>query len=1080
MSQSNESNEILPTTGMNDTENLAGRKVKKVLVIGSGPIVIGQAAEFDYAGTEACLAFKEEGIEVILLNNNPATIMTDETVADRIYMEPMTPQVIEEIFRKEQPDSMIGTLGGQTGLNLTHEIYQLGLLDKYDVQLIGTSVESIENGEDREKFRALMDELKEPVPASRTVNTVEQALNQAEDIGYPIMVRPAYTLGGAGGGFAAEVQDLKSIVSKGIQLSPINQVLLEKSIKGWKEIELEIIRDVNNDCAIVCNMENTDPVGVHTGDSIVVAPVQTMTEFEYGFLRDAGVRIIRELGVVGACNIQFAVEPVTGAYNVIEVNPRVSRSSALASKATACPIAVLTAKCALGHSLDTYLPAKKNSVYEMEINHIVVKMPRFSFDKFPSASRKLGTQMKATGETMAIDLTFESALNKAIRSLDCGLFKLAHPAITAQNESVLLKHMCMPTDLRLIAIAEALRKGMSVKEIHQHTAISVEFLESINQIVTMELALENESLDTISADMLLQAKQMQISNKGLAEFLQTTEMKIREKMSVYDLSPNIEVVSSDNQLPYYYSTWHTSHNDDKTSSNEKKMLIIGSGPIRIGQGMEFDYSSVHAVYALKELGYTTVIINNNPETVSTDSSVADYLYFEPLTTEDILAVIHKEKVDGVLIQFGGQTAINLAKELSMTGVRIYGTSVETIDRLEDREHFYQLLNELNIPHIKGEMAYSQQEIKDCADRIGYPVLVRPSYVIGGQSMYIIHQKETLVDYLQMLKGTDQRTWPILVDKYTPGMEAELDCVSDGENILVPGIMEHVEKAGVHSGDSIAVVPPVHLSKKQQDTLIDYTKAICKHAKVVGLVNIQFVILADEIFVLEVNPRASRTVPLISKITGVPMVAYAVRAQLGRKTFRDKLPEPFGYYAVKAPVFSSAQLEGVDPALGPEMKSTGETIGLSATYQLALAKATYSPFYTIKKNVSKPYFFCSMADREKTSLLPLMKTVENHFQILATPGTSAFLTKNGVSNYMINNNPEALLKLFSQQSLAGAIIVPTGSQEKKNGKLIRELTISYQVPLFTCKETLNVAVNCMSEAFDHISALQTYHHHYSTV
>ncbi|WP_106497214.1 carbamoyl-phosphate synthase (glutamine-hydrolyzing) large subunit [Lentibacillus sp. Marseille-P4043] len=1055
-------------------------KIKKVLVIGSGPIVIGQGAEFDYAGTEACLALKEEGIEVILLNNNPATIMTDESIADHIYMEPMTVTTIEEIFQKEQPDGMIGTLGGQTGLNLTLEVYQSGLLEKYDVQLLGTSVDSIQQGEDREKFRALMQEMGEPVADSHIITTVDQAIHHAEEMGYPVMVRPAYTLGGAGGGFAEDAASLQSIVTTGLQVSPIHQVLLEKSIKGWKEIELEVIRDRDDDCVIVCSMENVDPVGVHTGDSIVVAPQQTLTEEQYSLLRDAAVKIICRLGVVGACNIQFAFNQDKNSYYIIEVNPRVSRSSALASKATGCPIAVIATKCALGFKLDDCFPSKTEAVHELMIDYTVVKMPRFSFDKFPTADRKLGTQMKATGETMAIDLTFEAALNKAIRSLDNGLTTLTHPMISGQTDTVLLEHMQIPTDLRLFAIAEALRQGKSIQEVYHYTSISLPFLEKIKQIVEMEVALSQNSLATISAEQLRQAKQMQISDKALSELLQTTESAVREKIKACHLSPTYQVVDSENHFPYYYSTWHDDLNHDARCNGDKKVLIIGSGPILIGQGMEFDYGSVQAIYALKKMGYTTVIVNNNPETVSTDSTVADRLYFEALTAEDILAIVNREKVAGVLIQFGGQTAINLAKELKAAGVRLYGTTPEKIDQLEDRQHFYQLLKQLHIPHMKGEMAYSLEEIKAAANRIGYPVIVRPSYVIGGQSMYILHQEETMDAYLATLRYSDQRIWPILIDNYTPGLEVELDAISDGEHILVPGIVEHVERAGVHSGDSIAVMPPVHLSKLQQNILLDYTKSICKQANIVGLVNIQFVVTDEQIYVLEVNPRASRTVPMISKITGVPMVEHAVRTQMGEKLKADGGPESLGYYAVKAPVFSAAQLTGVDPKLGPEMKSTGELIGLANTYQQALAKATYFPAYSLNKDAKKPYLLCSIADREKAAFLPVLKTLSQDFSLLATSGTSAFLTAHGVANQTVDSNPEALSDLFQEQSLAGVVVIPSGFQDKRSGNEIRTLAITHQVALFTCLETLQVAVDCMDKTLDPITSLQSYHRLYATI
>ncbi|WP_077326835.1 carbamoyl-phosphate synthase (glutamine-hydrolyzing) large subunit [Virgibacillus siamensis] len=1051
-------------------ENL--NKGKKVLVIGSGPIIIGQAAEFDYSGTQACLALKEEGMEVVLLNNNPATIMTDETVADSIYMEPMTVQTIENIFQKEQPDCLIGTFGGQIGLNLTMNVCDSGLLEKYGVQLMGSSMTTIQNGEDRDKFRQLMHELGEPVPESHIISSIEFALDKAADIGYPVMVRPAYTLGGSGGGFAADAEELRSIVASGLQASPINQVLLEKSIKGWQEIEFEVIRDMNNDCVIVCGMENVDPVGVHTGDSIVVAPVQTLQETAYAKLRTAAVRIIQNLGVVGACNIQFALDPATEKYNVIEVNPRVSRSSALASKATACPIAKLSAKCALGHSLDSYFPEKNSEVYDVFIDYTVLKMPRFSFEKFPSASRKLGTQMKATGETMAIDFTFEGALNKAVRSLDSGLADLSHPMIKGSDESILLEHMTMPTDLRLFAIAELLRRGKSVNEIYHKTKISQPFLTAIQRIVSAEENLKNESLQSITAEKLLEAKQMQISNEAIAAFLDTTKRNIQAILADQKLAPSYEKAKSVNQVPYYFSTWeHVSNQEKEHDSNN--VLIIGSGPIRIGQGMEFDYCTVHGIYALKDAGYTTIIINNNPETVSTDSSIADRLYFEPLTPEDILSVIQEENVSGVMIQFGGQTAINLAKELADAGITIYGTPVEMVDVLEDRQHFYQLLNELKIPHIEGKTADTPKEIETCVHQIGYPVLVRPSYVIGGQSMHVIHNEKDLAGYLDELVNFNGSAWPILVDKYADGVEAELDCVSDGENVMIPGIMEHIEKAGVHSGDSMATVPPVSISKDQQHVMLDYTKSICKHAKVVGLINIQFIIVNGIVHVLEVNPRASRTVPLISKVTGVSLVHHAVQTQLGNPLKNDIFPGEFESFTVKAPAFSSFQLAGVDPVLGPEMKSTGEIIGIAKTYNKALAKAMQSTGAVLAGNTEKPYLFCSIADEEKAASLPLMHNMNSKYQLFASQKTSAFLAEHGIFSHSISGT-EALIGVFEEQTLAGSIIISSGFQEEGLGRMARDLSVLHQVPLFTCLDTLNAAVESAETATDSVSTLKEYH------
>ncbi|TMN20746.1 carbamoyl-phosphate synthase (glutamine-hydrolyzing) large subunit [Lentibacillus cibarius] len=1049
--------------------------VSKVLVIGSGPIVIGQAAEFDYAGAQACLALKEEGIEVVLLNNNPATIMTDKAVADSIYMEPMTVATIEKIFSEEQPDGMIGTLGGQTGLNLTMEVYQSGLLEKHGVKLLGSSVESIQQGEDREKFRALMHDLLEPVPESYTVTSVEKAIEYADIIGYPVIVRPAYTLGGSGGGFASDEHALREVASNGLQSSSIHQILVEKSIKGWKEVEFEVIRDKSDTCVIVCGMENVDPVGVHTGDSVVTAPVQTLSQTQNKLLCDAAVKIIRNLGIVGACNIQFAMSPSTNDYYVIEVNPRVSRSSALASKATGCPIALLATKCALNSHLKDYFPVQDKAVYMPEIDYTVVKIPRFSFDKFPEVNRTLGTQMKATGETMAIDRSFAAALNKAIRSLDCNMYSFRHSMVGDLEETALFEHMQAPTDLRLFAVAEALRRGKTIQELEEMTAISTFFLENINHIVEMEEQLTTMSLQSISQEMMIQAKELQISDTALAACLQTTESAIREKRNSMGLTPAYQTVITENHLPYYYSTWQGDLYTKSQPNEKDKVLIIGSGPIRIGQGMEFDYSCVHAAYALKKAGYTTVIINNNPETVSTDSSVADHLYFEPLTAEDVLSVIQYENISGALIQFGGQTALDLAEELAEAGVYIYGTPIDTVNQLEDRNLFYKILHQLNIPHIQGEMAYRMDDIKLRAEKIGYPVLVRPSYVIGGELMQIIYHEHALDSYLQEIKQLNERSWPILIDKYIQGLEVELDCVSDGQNIMVPAIMEHIERAGVHSGDSIAVMPPVHLTVRQQEKLLDYTKAICQKTNIVGMINIQFVVSDDTVYVLEVNPRASRTVPMVSKLTDTAMVDNAVHVQLGMMLGKDVLPETLGYYAVKAPVFSSAQMEGMDPLLGPVMKSTGEILGLDTSYEKALAKATGIPSLTLETNPSKTGLFCSIADREKILAAPLLEKLAARFHLLATPGTSSYLRACGIENETVANSPEALHTLFHERSLAGAVIIPSGVQQKKSGDVARKLATNNQVALFTCIDTLKTVMECWQADDDFsVATLQQYY------
>lgn len=903
------------------------KEIKKVLVIGSGPIVIGQAAEFDYAGTQACLALKEEGIEVVLVNNNPATIMTDSTIADQIYIEPLTVETLETIIQKERPDGMIGTLGGQTGLNLSVDLKEQGILDRYGVELLGTSVDSIKKGEDRDLFRSLMLQIGEPIPESKIVTSYEEGVAFVKEIGYPVIIRPAYTLGGSGGGFATNAEELDDVLNRGLKQSPIGQVLIERSIKGWKEIEYEVMRDANDTCIIVCNMENMDPVGVHTGDSIVVAPSQTLSDVQYQLLRRASLKVIRSLGIIGGCNIQFALDPHSSRYYIIEVNPRVSRSSALASKATGYPIARMATKCAIGYHLDELLNPITGNTYasfEPALDYIVVKLPRFPFDKFSEAERTLGTQMKATGEVMAIDRTFEGALNKGLRSLELKNIDLRYPLVERMTDDALRQHCLEPTDLRLFCIAEAYRRGWRTEQLQDWTQIDPWFLEKIRKIVTLEQRLETYTWSTLPSELLKQAKTISMSDALLAHLFQVREADVRQRRQQLGMKPGYKLVDTcaaefDAVTPYYYSTWK-GVDEVHVTQDQKKVLVIGSGPIRIGQGIEFDYCSVQATIALKEKGYQAIVVNNNPETVSTDYSVADRLYFEPLTTEDLLHVIEKEGVEGVLVQFGGQTAINLAQDLKEAGVHVYGTSVEAIDQLEDRESFYQLLERLNIPHIRGKIAHQANELEQAAQELGFPLLVRPSYVIGGQAMHIFHQASELARYMEQIQQhTQAKSWPLLVDQYLPGKECELDAICDGATVLIPGIFEHVERAGVHSGDSVTVFPPLTLSDKEKETMCSYAKAITKAAGVVGIMNIQFVIRENTVYVLEVNPRASRTVPIMSKVTGVPMVAHAVNVQLGTTlsqlcTAQELLPEPT-YYAVKAPVFSNHKLSGVDPALG---------------------------------------------------------------------------------------------------------------------------------------------------------------------
>lgn len=1039
------------------------KTIKKVLVIGSGPIVIGQAAEFDYAGTQACLALKEEGIEVVLVNNNPATIMTDADIADHVYMEPLTVESLEKIIEKEHPDGIIGTLGGQTALNLIVELSNKDILNKHNVTVLGTSVQSIQQGEDRERFRKLMMDLNEPVPESQIVHSLKEGIQFVKKIGYPLIIRPAYTLGGEGGGFAYNDKEFESILKKGLSLSPIGQVLVERSIKGWKEVEYEVMRDDNDTCIIVCNMENFDPVGVHTGDSIVVAPSQTLTDRQYQLLRNASLKIIRSLKIVGGCNIQFAIDPHSDDYYIIEVNPRVSRSSALASKATGYPIARMAAKCAVGYHLDEIknpITGSTFASFEPALDYVVVKLPRFPFDKFPEADSTLSTQMKATGEVLAIDRTFEGALNKGLRSLEMKVNGIAHPQMENMVKDQWLGLMKEPTHLRIFAITHAFREGVSLETIYEITSIDKWFLHKLQQMGMLEQDLSNNSLETLSLETLRIAKRYNISNDRLCGLLGCRLEELTSLMKDHQIFPSYKLVDTcaaefEAITPYYYSTYNGG--DEVEVSQNKKALIIGSGPIRIGQGIEFDYCSVHAVKALKKAGFETIVVNNNPETVSTDFSVADKLYFEPITIEDILPIIQKERIDLVFIQFGGQTAINLAEGLKREGVTIAGTSTESIDKLEDRSHFYSLLESEGIPHIEGIIVNHHGQLQSAAHAIGYPVLVRPSYVIGGQSMYTLFNEKELDQFRETHQNNDS-IWPLLVDRYVPGLECELDVISDGENIYIPAIFEHIEKAGIHSGDSLAVLPSISLSEEVKERLIECTRKICHAAQIIGIANIQFVIYGDIIYCLEVNPRASRTVPIVSKVTNVPMIDLAIRAQLGEKLSQSGLKEDPGFWTVKAPVFSDTKLKDVDHVLGPEMKSTGEIIGLGITFEEAMSKALFlgkkSPFSHMQE---EKRIFCSISNREKTNALPIMKELVNKgFSIVATEGTARFLKENNmVVETICQKEIDITLKT---EKFAAAIIIPTIGREKlRNGAMYRALCTMNGIRTFTCLETAQQAI-----------------------
>ncbi|MDY7046280.1 MAG: carbamoyl-phosphate synthase (glutamine-hydrolyzing) large subunit [Bacillota bacterium] len=1043
--------------------------LKKVLVIGSGPIVIGQAAEFDYAGTQACLALKEEGIEVILANNNPATIMTDKHIADKVYMEPLQVESLATIIAKEKPDGLIGTLGGQTGLNLTIALHDQGILEEHQVNILGTSVQSIRKGESREEFRQLMLDLHEPVSQSKVVETLEEGLDFVKEIGYPVILRPAYTLGGEGGGFAYNEPELMDRLQKALELSPIQQVLVERSIKGWKEIEYEVIRDVNDTCVIVCNMENIDPVGVHTGDSMVVAPSQTLSDTQYQLLRSSSLKVIRALGVVGGCNIQFALNPHSNDYYIIEVNPRVSRSSALASKATGYPIARIATKCAIGQQLDEIINPITGNTYasfEPALDYCVVKLPRFSYDKFTEADRTLGTQMKATGEVMAIDRTFEGALNKAVRSLELNVNSMHWPKMTQITFRRLQELLETPNDLRLFAINEAFKRGWNVWQIKEMTQIDLWYLRKIEHIVLFEQWVAKKSIATIDREALQKAKRFNISDERIAFLLGVTSKEIRARYEEVQLKPVYKLVDTcagefDAVTPYYYSTWH-GQDEVAIKRDKKKILVLGSGPIRIGQGVEFDYCSVHAALAVKKLGYEAIVINNNPETVSTDYSIADRLYFEPLALEDVLHVARKEGVEGVILQFGGQTAINLANDLKREGIKVMGTLPEHIDQMEDREQFYHLLDTLSIDHMKGDIVKNLDELTVSINELGFPVLIRPSYVIGGQSMFICNNKSELHDIVDRIQyDTNDRCWPLLIDSYLPGKECEMDVISDGSDIVVPGIFEHVEKAGVHSGDSMAMFPPFSLSKSEKEEMTFIARQIASSVPIIGIMNIQFVIHKGVVYVLEVNPRASRTVPIMSKVTDIAMVELAVKVQLGHsiKELSSQLnlcAEP-SYVTLKAPIFSAGKLKGVDHLLGPEMKSTGEIITISQTKEEVFSKvlSIHMKLHTTKK----PLIFVSIAERMKAgSLARIQSCIQTGASIMATQGTADYLASHGLTVIAIPKDRESIFTAV--EKLKPDIILNIPEQGRKKGKMgfyLRELAVRFQTPCFTSLETFEALV-----------------------
>ncbi|MCU6709442.1 carbamoyl-phosphate synthase large subunit [Paenibacillus sp. J5C_2022] len=1045
-------------------------KLKKILVIGSGPIVIGQAAEFDYAGTQACQALKEEGYEVVLINSNPATIMTDTNMADKVYIEPITLDFVSQIIRQERPDGLLPTLGGQTGLNMAVELARAGVLEQENVQLLGTQLTAIEKAEDRDLFRELMRELEQPVPESDIVTTVEDAVTFASKIGYPIIVRPAYTLGGTGGGICADEEELREVVASGIRYSPISQCLIEKSIAGMKEVEYEVMRDAGDNCIVVCNMENFDPVGVHTGDSIVVAPSQTLSDREYQMLRSASLKIIRALNIEGGCNVQFALDPYSYQYYVIEVNPRVSRSSALASKATGYPIAKMAAKIAVGYTLDELVNPVTGQTYacfEPTLDYIVSKIPRWPFDKFVDANRKLGTQMKATGEVMAIGRTFEESIHKAVRSLEIGVHRLHLKEAAELDDETLRQRLEKPDDERMFLVAEAFRRGYALQDIQDITRIDWWFLDKIAAIVAFEDRLRKEA--TLSAQTLYEAKRMGFSDRSIAEIRKegfpsgnhTIEAEVRSFRLENNIKPVYKMVDTcaaefEATTPYYYSTYEVEN--EVTETNKQKVLVLGSGPIRIGQGIEFDYSTVHAVWAIQKAGYEAVIINNNPETVSTDFSTSDRLYFEPLFFEDVMNVIEQEQPIGVIVQFGGQTAINLAAPLAKAGVRILGSSLESIDAAEDRKKFEALLRKLNIAQPEGNTVTSVDEAVVTAQKLGYPVLVRPSYVLGGRAMEIVYSDQELLSYMEQAVKINPEH-PVLIDRYMLGKEAEVDAICDGDTVLIPGIMEHVERAGVHSGDSIAVYPPQSLSEVIKSQIVDITIEIAKELKVIGLVNIQFVIHNEQVYVIEVNPRSSRTVPFLSKVTNLPMANLATRAILGEKLadngYVDGLWPEDEYVSVKVPVFSFAKLRRVDPTLTPEMKSTGEVMGRDVQYAKALYKGLIGAGMKIPAAGS---IVATVADKDKEEATELLRGFANiGYKIYATGGTAAALEQAGLHVMQVKKLSEGspnILDLVREGSVQ--IVVNTltkGKTPQRDGFRIRREAVENGVVCLTSLDTV---------------------------
>lgn len=1046
-------------------------KLKKVMVIGSGPIIIGQAAEFDYAGTQACRALKEEGIEVVLLNSNPATIMTDANIADHVYIEPISPEVVEQILEKEKPDGVIASLGGQVGLNMALALDKSGLLAHTGIPLLGTPLQSIAQAEDRELFKETMKAIGEPVTESAIVHNVEAALEFAKEIGYPVIVRPAYTLGGSGGGNAHNAEELEKIAQRGLKLSPIHQILIERSLFGYKEIEFEVMRDAADNCITICSMENLDPVGIHTGDSIVVAPLQTLTDEEYQMLHASSIKIIRALKIAGGCNVQYALDPYSNHYFVIEVNPRVSRSSALASKATGYPIARVTTKIAIGYHLDEIpntITGNTTACFEPAIDYVVLKIPRWPFDKFVFGDRKLGTQMKATGEVMAIDRSFEAAFLKSIRCLDLGITGLRLPAHTDLSGEKLEEHLRNADDERMFMIAEAFERGLTIDYLAGITHIDRYFLKKIKNILDFSKQLRQLPLDL---ELLQEAKKLGFSDKEIADLKGKQESDIRDLRRRLGIIPTYKQVDTcagefEAQTPYFYSCYEE-ENEALHDPAARKILVIGSGPIRIGQGVEFDYCSVHCVWALREARVKAVIVNNNPETVSTDFDISDRLYFEPLVYEDVLNIIEEEQPEGVIVQFGGQTAINLAKSLNAAGVKILGTDNDSIDQAENRERFDQLLEKLNIPRPQGHTVFTVEAAIAAASSIGYPVLVRPSYVLGGRAMEIVYNEEELNTYMANAVKIDNK-YPVLVDKYLLGKEIEVDAVSDGTSVLIPGIMQHIERAGVHSGDSMAVFPAHNISPQIRDKIIDYTEKLALSLKIKGLINIQFVEFQNELYIIEVNPRSSRTVPFISKVTGIPMVKLATRIILGESLadlgYKNGICPDLPFYTVKVPVFSFNKLEQVDISLGPEMKSTGEVMGLDRTLKAALFKGLLASGMEIPQHGN---IVATIADKDKKEATEILKQFARlGFNLVATEGTAQALEQENIKVTCVKKLKEGSPNIIDLLRAGQAdLIVNTlthGRRPFSDGFQIRRAAVELNIPCLTSLDTLQALLHVITE------------------